>query len=126
MVHRKWLALPGVILIGLFAIVATAASAEEPVEAAPSIALAEESCPDGNVCAWPETGFQGPRGDSLCTGGTHGLNGQKLSVKNRCANKKAVLHWNGVSIVGCLNPGEQSASTLDFNEIEIGVEGSRC
>src|ERR1700742_2753779 len=104
MVHRKWLALPGVILIGLFAIVATAASAEEPVEAAPSIALAEESCPEGNACAWTESNFQGPRGDSLCTGGTHGLNGYKYSLKNRCANKAAWLHYNGVSTVGCVNP----------------------
>jgi hypothetical protein len=85
---------------------------------------ADETCPSGNVCVWPQRNFQGTRGDSLCTTGTHPLSGLKESVKDRCANKGAILRKNGVE-VWCIGPAE-NANTPQFNEVSILAEGGRC
>lgn len=87
--------------------------------------FAEEACPSGNVCAWPLNGYQGARGDSLCTSVTHVLGGEKASAKNRCANKASVFRKNAF-LQFCLNPGESRSVTPFFNEIEITREGGRC
>lgn len=91
-----------------------------------SVASADETCASGHACVWPEKFFQGAKGESLCTGGAHGLAGLKNSGKNRCANKAVWFRQNGTSF-GCLNPNENAASfVFAINEIWVGAEGSRC
>jgi hypothetical protein len=101
--------------------------AESAPESPPAEGLAplDASCNSGNVCVWTETGYNGAKGESLCTGGPHPLAGWKYSVKNRCANKASWLRINGVSNM-CINPGGESSGTFQFNELWIGAEGSRC
>jgi hypothetical protein len=88
--------------------------------------MADNFCPAGYVCVWPNPGAGGTRGDSLCTGGIHPLAGLKGSGRNSCANKAVWFRYNGVT-TQCLNPGYYS----DYfpgpvNELWIGADGSRC
>jgi Peptidase inhibitor family I36 len=87
-------------------------------------AAADETCPSGNVCVWPQRNFQGTRGLSLCTGGVHPLAGYKESVKNRCANKSAILRKDGVW-TWCIGPAE-NANVPPINEVVILAEGAHC
>jgi hypothetical protein len=77
------------------------------------------------VCDWTNIEFVGVKGESLCTGGTHPLAATKFSAKNSCANKKVFLRVAGTGIQTCMNPtGERPF--VEFNEIFVGAEGSRC
>lgn len=90
----------------------------------PSVLL-DASCNNGHVCVWNWFGFQGAKGESLCTGGPHYLVGTKYSAKNRCANKASWLRLYATATMGCLNPGGQTEGT-EFKELWIGKEGSHC
>jgi hypothetical protein len=87
-------------------------------------ASADESCASGHACVWSFWHFQEAKGESLCTGGAHVLSGLKRSIKNRCANKAVWIRDNGVAN-GCVNPGV-NFTTVEFHEIWVGAEGSRC
>ena len=88
--------------------------------------LLDETCSSGHVCVWPQTFYQGTKGESLCTGGAHPLGGTKSSGKNRCANKAVWYRQNGTAL-DCDNPGQDSAAFgFAINELWIGAEGSRC
>lgn len=89
-------------------------------------ASADSSCSSGHACVWPSKFFVGAKGESLCTGGAHGLAGSKESGKNSCANKAVWFRQNGTAFA-CLNPGGEAGSfTFPINEIWVGAEGSRC
>jgi len=91
-----------------------------------SAASADESCASGHACVWTEFHYLGAKGESLCTGGAHGLAGNKESGKNRCANKAVWFRSSGTAIA-CLNPGgNDELFTFPINEIWVGAEGSRC
>ncbi|HEU5105258.1 MAG TPA: hypothetical protein VFU11_05410 [Solirubrobacterales bacterium] len=107
----------------LIAIVATLAATYSLAVWTPS-ASADESCNSGHACVWSFWHFQEAKGESLCTGGAHPLNGLKRSIKNRCANKAVWIRDNGVAN-GCVNPGV-NFTTVEFHEIWVGAEGSRC
>lgn len=112
--RKHWMALLGLML------------AVGSLAAIPASASADESCASGHVCVWTETFFQGAKGESLCTGGVHGLAGLKKSGKNRCANKAVWFQQNGTK-VACLNPNENNAAFAFLpNELFVGTEGSRC
>jgi hypothetical protein len=87
--------------------------------------LAEESCPSGNICVWPQYNYQGARGMTACSAtGFHPLGGLKYSVKNRCGAKGAGLMRDG-QVYGCIPPGGQNPSTLWFNGVQV-YAGSPC
>jgi hypothetical protein len=88
--------------------------------------LAEESCPEGSFCVWPQAHFQGARGQTACSAsGNHVLAGTKHSAKNRCASKGVGLKRNGEA-VGCVGAGQNSTNfTGGFNEILV-FESANC
>lgn len=105
-----------------------AAEEEAATGAAPSseaATLAEESCPSGSICVWPQYNYQGARGMTACSAtGFHPLGGLKYSVKNRCGAKGAGLMRDG-QVYGCVPPGGQNPSTLWFNGVQV-YAGSPC
>lgn len=85
-------------------------------------------CNTGHACVWPQRFFTGTIGESLCTGGAHGLAGTKESGVNECvgSNKAVWFRSNGTAIK-CLNAGETAASfTFPINELWVGAENSHC
>jgi hypothetical protein len=89
-------------------------------------ASADESCESGYVCSWTEINFLGVKNRSLCTTGTHHLEHYKYSAKNSCANKKNFLRIQGADWQTCMNPTGQRPIPGEFNDIDVGAEGSRC
>src|SRR6478752_3675747 len=114
---KKWVVTLGLILaLGLLAGTATEAGA------------GQFGCNAGHACVWPSRFFSGTIGESLCTGGAHGLANFKESGVNECtgSNKAVWFRQNGTSIQ-CLNAGETSAGfTFPINELWVGAENSHC
>jgi hypothetical protein len=131
--RRNWIAAMGLVLacsllLGASAVAEGPSETPEAAPAAPAseAALLDATCSSGHVCVWPETFYQGGKGESLCTGGAHPLGGSKQSGKNRCANKAVWYRQNGTALV-CGNPGvDTPAFGFGINELWIGAEGSRC
>jgi hypothetical protein len=125
--RRSWIVMAIMACVCFGAYGASAASAKDAsAGAAPTVTpLSDETCSSGNVCYWIERNYQEFKSNAPCTGGIHPLGVTGRSAKNKCANKASFLRRNGER-VGCLNALESDPSTLEFNEIFIGVEGSTC
>jgi Peptidase inhibitor family I36 len=129
MIHIRTKALAvlsAVLALGVAIAVPGFAGAEEeaPPAAPPSgeaVALAEESCPAGNICVWPQNNFQGARGMTACSAvGYHGFAGFKSSIKNRC-NARGAAHFRyGEGPYGCTSAEKQNGSTApSFDGIKV-------
>jgi hypothetical protein len=105
------------------------------VLAAPD-AVADTGCPDGDACFWPETNYNGFRGERDCAaGGDHGhgfdIGGEKHSAKNRCSAQRAMaLYWSDGVTIGtpkaCLDHNENRPDPGRFNFVVVGEVGSHC
>jgi hypothetical protein len=124
--RRNWIKLAILAAVGCLIVGVAGAGAEEapPAGEQGAPALLNEACNSGHACVWSFWHFQEAKGESLCTGGVHNLSGLKRSAKNRCANKAVWIRDNGVAH-GCINPG-LNMTTVEFHEIWVGAEGSRC
>ena len=127
--HRRYLVLGFVLAIGLLA-GASIAAAEGPTPGSeePPAGTAEPfvACGSGHVCVWPSPFYVGTVGESLCTGGAHGLAATKTSGKDACANKAVWYRQNGTALA-CGNPNQETPNFgFAINELWIGAEGSRC
>jgi hypothetical protein len=103
-----------VLALGAVIVVPGFAAAEEAT-------LAEESCPAGNVCVWPQNNYQGARGMTDCNAtGYHGFAGFKSSIKNRCGARGAAHFRFGEGPYGCTGAGNNNASTAPtFDGIKV-------
>lgn len=120
-------------VLALTAIVVAPGFAEAEGEVAPTaspsgevVPFAEESCPSGSICVWPQTGYQGPRGETSCSAsGNHVLGGTKKSAKNRCGSKGVGLKRNGEA-VGCVGANQNAENYPNgFNELLV-FESANC
>lgn len=89
-------------------------------------APASAGCDSGYVCTWTEINYLGVQNDNLCTTGTHQLAHYKHSAQNRCANKKNFLRIRGSDVQTCMDPGGNRPIPIEFNDVDVGAEGSRC
>jgi hypothetical protein len=128
------LALGAAIAVPSFAMAEGEAESTPPAPAAESTTgtsvtvepLAEEACPYGDVCVWPQFGYQGTRGLTECSNtGEHFFGNVKNSLKNRCPNQKVWWYEAGGGPYRCVNPNE-NAEVMDQEYIEVGAVGSRC
>src|SRR6266852_3048657 len=73
-------------------------------------ALADPStCPDGNVCFWTQTDYNGMRVESTGFYGQWGEMNYTGSGKNRFNNRKVLIGnavTGGINVLECLNPGD--------------------
>jgi hypothetical protein len=84
------------------------------------------NCASGHACVFTGTFYTGAKGESLCTGGAHPLEGGKHSGQVACANKAVWFRQSGTTS-NCGNPGAEIPSfVFNVNEIWVGAEGSRC
>jgi hypothetical protein len=94
--------------------------------------LAAETCAEGKVCFWRKVDFDGEKNavdanDSNCctwrfiTGETE----YWRSAKNRTGNRKLQL-GNFVTVLACLDPGENRPDPGAYDRARIGSQGSRC
>jgi hypothetical protein len=92
--------------------------------AVPSALADSPGCPDGHVCWWSDTNFNGDRLAPDCGVRTWEV-AEKHSAKNRCNTPKrmdiAWLDGNGdLNYKACLDPGENRPDPGRFNIIVIG------
>ncbi len=104
----------------------SAASSEGALPASEASPLAEESCESGNFCVWTQAEFQGVRSEQRCTFGAHSFEHKKFSAKNRCPNRRTVLHEPSEAYVKCMEPGTNQANPNGFFEVVVGNVGESC
>jgi hypothetical protein len=126
------------VLAALGALVASFASAEEVPSQTPPAATegSQPTAPEsqaqailcGNICVYPLPYFQGPTGVTSCFApGAHPLPSNKASIENGCSNVAVWMRRQGTGeTVGCKNPGTSNNNSPIFNELWVGVNGSRC
>lgn len=101
-------------------------AATEGSEAAAPESQAVGICAVGWICVYPWPWFEGPAGGTNCQApGAHPLGSTKASIQNECLNVAVWMRTNK-NAIGCKNPGTSNNFTNAFNELWVGVNGSRC
>ncbi|HEX8067230.1 MAG TPA: peptidase inhibitor family I36 protein [Thermoleophilaceae bacterium] len=92
-------------------------------------ASADSYCPDGWVCFWSNTQYEGTKwgyGASWADGSWHWFSNGKWSMKNRFTNR-AVYYYNGLSELKCRNPNDEDVNVQGGAQgFYITVPDKRC
>jgi hypothetical protein len=103
------------------------------VLALPSVAHADESCPDGYVCIWYQANYQGQQ--KIMLGANYGgfwvgNNGSPwlFSLKNKFTNRAVLTAaYEGQSPLStCTNPGLNRPFPPAFRLVYVSHAGQRC
>ncbi len=98
----------------------------------PSVAIADDFCPDGHVCIWNGANYQGQKGllGASYGGWWVGNNGSawQFSLKNKFSDRAVLTAaYEGQNPVStCTNPGLNRPFPPAFRLIYVSFAGQRC
>lgn len=93
--------------------------------------LSTSACPDGEVCFWRHSGFEGAAvkvdGGLACCVWRYitGPGEWFRSAKNRTTGRKLEL-GTSLNVIACINPGGERRDPGIFDRARVGQVGSRC